>query len=384
MIKNGVKQGAAYAGMMVTGSHGVRMQSNFTEDAAGRPGGVSMETPRWLRLTRTDDTLIGYESTDGIQWSKVDTVHLAELPVTVQVGLFVTSPGDLTVNEGARRFTNATSVFDHLELQGEVSGGAWNHDDIGSGSGFPDYLNGKVQESGNTFTVSGSGDIAPLGTGEGEGGWPVERFLIGVLTGLLAVIVVAALFAAAEYGQRISGETRLANHQRGRVLAAKAVVIGTAAFVAGLAAAIVAVPLCRQILLANGNRMIPVTLLTELRVMFGTAAILAVIAVFAVTLAALFRRSVAAVASSIAVIVLPYILANMVPTGASKWLLRLTPAAGFAIQQSIPEYPQVIGLYVPQMGYYPLTPWAGFAVLCGYTALAFGFAIFMLKRRGNR
>ena len=63
-----------------------------------------------------------------------------------------------------------------------------------------------------------------------------------------------------------------------------------------------------------------------------------------------------------------------------EWL-RLTPAAGFAIQQSIPKYPQVIGLYVPLASFYPLEPWAGFAVLCGYTALALGLAIFLLRRR---
>jgi hypothetical protein len=40
----------------------------------------------------------------------------------------------------------------------------------------------------------------------------------------------------------------------------------------------------------------------------------------------------------------------------AQWLLRLTPAAGFAIQQSIPEYPQVLDLYAPSAGYYPLAP----------------------------
>ncbi|MBB3128508.1 hypothetical protein FHS19_003162 [Paenibacillus rhizosphaerae] len=31
-----------------------------------------------------------------------------------------------------------------------------------------------------------------------------------------------------------------------------------------------------------------------------------------------------------------------------------------------------------------MTPWAGFAVLCGYTALAFGLAVFMLQREHMR
>jgi ABC-type transport system involved in multi-copper enzyme maturation permease subunit len=122
--------------------------------------------------------------------------------------------------------------------------------------------------------------------------------------------------------------------------------------------------------------------LTELRVVVGTAALLAVVAIFALALGTLFRRNVPAVITAIAVIVLPYLLAisSVLPVEASQWLLRLTPAAAFAIQQSLSEYPQVIGLYVPVAGYYPLAPWAGFAVLCGYTALALGMAVFLLRR----
>jgi len=123
--------------------------------------------------------------------------------------------------------------------------------------------------------------------------------------------------------------------------------------------------------------------LTELRVVVGTAALLALAAVLALALGALFRRRLPAAIIAIAVLVLPYILAisSALPMEASRWLLRLTPAAAFAIQQSIPEYPQVIGLYTPANGYYPLAPWAGFAVLCGYTALALGLAVLLPRRR---
>jgi uncharacterized membrane protein len=81
--------------------------------------------------------------------------------------------------------------------------------------------------------------------------------------------------------------------------------------------------------------------------------------------------------------VLPYILsvASVLPPGLADWLLRVTPAAAFAIQQSIPAYPQVSATYVPSFGYFPLAPWAGFAVLCGYTALAMALAILLLRRR---
>jgi hypothetical protein len=49
----------AYAAMMVTGGHGVRMQWNYTGDTAGQPGAVSAASPRWLRLTRDGDTITG-------------------------------------------------------------------------------------------------------------------------------------------------------------------------------------------------------------------------------------------------------------------------------------------------------------------------------------
>ena len=86
----------------------------------------------------------------------------------------------------------------------------------------------------------------------------------------------------------------------------------------------------------------------------------------------------------VAAIVLPYFFAGplpVLPAGVADWLLRLTPAAGFAIQQPYPAYPQVTASYTPQDGYYPLAPWAGFAVLCAWVALTLGLATYLLRRR---
>ena len=82
------------------------------------------------------------------------------------------------------------------------------------------------------------------------------------------------------------------------------------------------------------------------------------------------RRSVAAVTIVFAAIVVPYFLSAILilPVGAADWLLRLTPAAAFAVQQATPQYPQVQAYYAPVSGFYPLAPWAGFAVLCAWTA----------------
>ncbi len=92
IIAASTRPGSAYAAMLVTGSHGVRMQYNYTHDAAGLPGTVGAAAPRWLRLTRDGDVISGYNSADGRHWSLVGTATLAGLPRTVQAGLFATSP----------------------------------------------------------------------------------------------------------------------------------------------------------------------------------------------------------------------------------------------------------------------------------------------------
>jgi hypothetical protein len=383
IIKERTTQGSTYAAMMVTGGHGVRMQDDYTHDTAGRPGGVSTGSPRWLRLTRSGDTVTGYESSDGMRWTRVGSAHLSRLSSTVQVGLFVASPADVDVTGGiaggtASRLTQATAVFDNVSLQGGWAGGAWTHDDLGGQPGGPALAQGSLHESVGRFTLSGTGDIAPLTGGRG-----IERTLIGTFGALIVVIVVGAMFITAEYRRSMIRTTLAASPRRGRVLAAKAIVIGLVTFVTGLAAAAVAIPLGEWILRANGSYVLPVTPLTELRVVAGTGALLALTAVLAVAMGTMLRRSAAAVTAVIGAIVLPYILATAapLPLSVSEWLLRLTPAAAFAVQQGQPQYPQVISAYTPLDGYFPLAPWAGFAVLCAYAAVALGLAAFLLRRR---
>jgi ABC-type transport system involved in multi-copper enzyme maturation permease subunit len=386
IIKESTRQGSAYAAVLVTGGHGVRMQYNYTHDTAGSPGGVSAASPRWLRLTRSGTTLTGYESADGTHWTEVGTASLAELSSTVQAGLFVASPEYRQVDQhlggetGTGGPTLATAVFDQVSFQGGAPRGAWSGDEVGGSSG-PNASRGLgFHQAGGRFTVAGSGDIAPA---VGDPGQPIERSVVGAFAGLIAVIVLGTLFITAEYRRGLIRTTLAASPRRGRVLAAKAIVIGSVTFAAALAAVAVAVPLGARILRSNGNYLYPVSSLTELRVIAGTAALLAVVAVLALAMGAVLRRSAGAVTAVIAAIVLPYILAtaSVLPAGPSQWLLRLTPAAAFSIQQSLTQYPQVSSLYTPSNGYYPLAPWTGFAVLCGYAALALGLAVFLLRRR---
>ncbi|MGX6604060.1 hypothetical protein ACWKSP_18260 [Micromonosporaceae bacterium Da 78-11] len=369
IIKDGTRQGSSYAALMMTGSHGVRLQHDYLHDLAGRSGTVSAQSPRWLRLTRSGDTITGFESADGVQWSTVGSVRVAGLAETAQVGLFAASPGDLSLQHvglGAglpqSRFTQATAVFDSINLTGAPTE-AWSNGAVGE-MGHTDWeklhkADGVVEANG-TLTITGTGDIAPGGT---EGGRETERTLIGLVIGLIIVIVVAARFAGAAGA---------------RVLAAKAIVVGAVTFAVGLVAAGVVVTVGARVL---GSGTLTVSGLTQVRAVVGAAALLAVAAILALALGGLVRRAWLAIIVSLGLLVVPFVVAvvPLFPDEVARWLLRLTPAAGFAVQQTVVEYPQVVGHYAPLSGYFPLPWWAGFAVLCGYAAILLRFA--MLRRR---
>ncbi|MFF3565094.1 hypothetical protein ACFYXS_34140 [Streptomyces sp. NPDC002574] len=382
IVKDGVRRGSSYAALMMTGTHGVHMQYAYRHDIAGGPGGVSAEAPRWLRLTRAGDTITGQESTDGKRWHTVGTARLDGLPDTVQVGLFATSPGDLTLREvglgGAIeevRFTQATGVFDHVDLTG-AAGGAWRSDAVG-GMNHTDWekyhhASGSTERDG-VITVSGTGDIGPSPT---DGAVTVERMLpAGLFIALLVVLIVAA-----RHGARAGRDTV----PRG-VLAARAAVVAAAVFVTGLIAVGTVVPAGGAILHGNGIQVQPVPVLTGVRLVAGTAVVLALCAILAFALGVLLRRGWAAILAALLLVAVPYGVTAfpLLPDALAQWLLRLTPAAGFAVQQTAVAYPQVVMHYAPSAGYFPLPGWAGVAVLCAYALVLLRLAAGRMPGRGQ-
>ncbi len=393
IIKQDLRQGSEYAAMMVTGGNGVRMQWNYTGDTPGLSGAVSAASPRWLRLTRDGDTVTGYDSTDGAHWTQVGTVHLAGLPSTVQAGLFATSPPYIwSARASARVPTTASRPWpppSSITSAGPARGWPARGPATTSGPrreasrGTPGY-----HQAARHFTVVGTGDIAPAIPGPGnsaEGHQPIGSFLTGTVAGLIAVIVVATMFMTAEYRRGLIAVTLAVSPGRGRVLAAKAIVIGAAAFVTGLAAAAVTVIAATEMAHARGYALFPVPWPAELRLIAGTAALVAVTAVLTLAVATMVRRSAAAAMIVIVAIVVPYFLSftAAVPAVIGEWLLRVTPAAAFAVQQSTPQYQQVLASYRGGLGnaFFPLAGWAGFAVLCGWAALALAAAACLLRRR---
>jgi ABC-type transport system involved in multi-copper enzyme maturation permease subunit len=384
IVRAGTGAGSHYAAIMLTGGHGVRMQYDYTHDIAG-PAGTG---PVWLRLERSGDAVTGSVSTDGTQWTVVGTARLDGLPATVPAGLFAASPQ--YIERDAQMFglegdsggpSQVTGAFEHLDRRGGWADGDWTGERIGGTDNAP-FRGGFTAPPGGGLTVSGSGDLAPAVSGAAGLGTSVSQTLVGTFVGLLVVVVIGAMVITVEYRRGLIRTTFAASPGRGRVLAAKAVVVGAVAFGLGTAAAAVVVGVGQPLLRSRGVYVHPASLLIQIRLVVGTGVLLAVAAVLALAIGTVLRRSAAAVAGVVVVIVLPYLLAiTVLPTGAAQWLLRVSPAAAFAIQQSAVRYAQVDNIYTPADGYFPLAPWVGFAVLCGWTAVALAGAAVLLRRR---
>jgi hypothetical protein len=405
IIKVGTKPGSAYAAVMATGGHGVRMQYNYTHDIAGQGGLPSAARPAWLRLTRSGDTITGYDSANGTNWTEIGTATLTGLPATVQAGMFATSPAKILGTQGfanndfAPVATKGSATFDHVSRQGDWPASAWTASRVGqqanpNGPGNVQCtqpcvklkgpaLGDAFAAKGTVYTVTGSGDIAPYVQVLD----PLGLSFKGMLVGLIAVIALSVLFIVTEFRRGMMIRTTfVASPRRGRVLAAKALVMGSVTFVAGLAGAAVALVVGGHKLTQTGWSAAvfpawPLLSAHGLQIVIGTGGLFALTAVLAIAAGATLRRSAGAIAAVIGVIIVPLILATLLPMGPAQWLLRLTPAAAFSVQQAAPSYPQVTHVCMPYNGCYPLSPWHGFAVLAIWAVLALGGAILLLRRR---
>jgi hypothetical protein len=97
--------------------------------------------------------------------------------------------------------------------------------------------------------------------------------------------------------------------------------------------------------------------------------LVALVAVLSLAVATVTRRTAAAITVVLLALLVPQIVATGLPVSVAVWVERVTPAAGFAIQQTVHRYDTAIA------------PLAGLAVLAGYTALALALATWSLKGR---
>ncbi len=373
MVKERLEVGAPYAALMVTPDHGVRLQWGFEHDIAGSEDGAA---PRWLRLTRSGDVVTGYESSDATSWEEVGEVDLGDLPSTVEVGLFVTSPMSMEIERqyGSSSVyeepTLGEAVFDSVRVDPAegppLPADAWSDYDASM-----EPVGGGSTESDGIFTLTGSGDVGEVTRPFGDD--LVQLSLEGATVGVLAAAALGALFMTAEFRRGMIRTTFAASPGRGRVLAAKAIVLGGATFGAGLVASVVAFLVSQRSLRSvprtPGLPELSLADPTVLRAVVGTAVLLALVAVLSLAVATIVRHTAVAIPLVILPLLVPSIVSTGLPLSVANWLTRLTPAAGFAVQQTIERYDTAIA------------PLVGLGVLAAYAAGALGVATLLLRRR---
>jgi ABC-type transport system involved in multi-copper enzyme maturation permease subunit len=377
------RPGAPYAAVMATARHGVRFQYQYTRDLSGPSGSPTTGTASWLRLTRTGARVTAYDSANGTTWHKLGSTTLSDLRSTATVGLFVASPATR-----AGLATMATGSFDHVKLSGRANSDRWRGTAIGEGHSqfYPVLGNGTYRRDGAAFSISGSGDIGPAITATGDTAATI--LTQALIVPLIVIVVLAATFITSEYRRGLIRTTLSATPSRGRVLAAKAAVIGAATFVVGAIATAIAVPLGEHLLSHNGNFMYPTDLVTQLRVILATGAMLGLCGVAVLAIGALLRRTSGAVLLGIVVFVLPAIIAApFISTGNGgsspawvQWVLRLTPAAGLSVVTSLPHSAMVSYRYTISNGYLPLSAAGGLGVVALWAIALSSLALVRMKR----
>jgi ABC-2 type transport system permease protein len=198
---------------------------------------------------------------------------------------------------------------------------------------------------------------------------------VDALGGSLSGVGIAELIAAAlgvlvvsgEYASGMIRSTFTAVPRRWLVVVAKALVVAVAVFAAALAATLLAFTIAKQLLTSDGK---PISFSAPgvLRALVGAALYLALVAVLGAGFGWLLRSTAGALMTLFAILYLLPVLEVVLPQRVSDTVMPYLPAnAGSALMQLTPGD--------------LLTPWTGFAVLLGHSALVLGAAAVVVQRR---
>jgi ABC-2 type transport system permease protein len=203
---------------------------------------------------------------------------------------------------------------------------------------------------------------------------PTNNVLQGLLLGQLALGVLGVLTLSSEFSSGSIRATFAAVPRRGRVLAAKAAVLAVIALVAGEALAF-AGAVAFGAAAPAGVPHPPLGQLGGLRAVLLSGAYPCLIALIALGLAAVIRHTAGAISAVVGVtFVLPLVL---LPLGKHIAILKFLPANievnSLAAVKPVADTTVAIGG--------PLSAWAGFGMLCLYTAVALAAGGWALVRR---
>jgi ABC-2 type transport system permease protein len=197
---------------------------------------------------------------------------------------------------------------------------------------------------------------------------PLDPALVGSQIAQLAIGVLGVLVITAEYSTGMIRASFTAVPKRLPVLWGKAIVFASITFALMLPAVLIAF-FASQSILSRHHANVAFSDPHVARSVIGAALYLTVIALFSLGLGAIIRNTAGGIAAFAAILFVIPPLMNVLPQSWNDAASRYLPSnAGRAIIALTPDSNS-------------LSPWVGFAVLCGYAAAILGVAAILLLRR---
>ncbi len=197
---------------------------------------------------------------------------------------------------------------------------------------------------------------------------PLDPALVGSQIAQLAIGVLGVLVITAEYSTGMIRASFTAVPKRLPVLWGKTIVFASITFALMLPAVLVAF-FASQSILSRHHANVSFSDPHVARAVIGAALYLTVIAIFSLGLGAIIRNTAGGIAAFAAILFVIPPLMNVLPQSWNDAASRYLPSnAGRAIIALTPDSNS-------------LSPWVGFAVLCGYAAAILGVAAILLMRR---
>jgi ABC-2 type transport system permease protein len=205
----------------------------------------------------------------------------------------------------------------------------------------------------------------------GPGFDPTMHSLGGLYLGQLIIAALGVIVITSEYSTKMIGTSLTAMPRRGTFIAAKAIVFGVIALVTGLIASFAAF-FVGQAIMSSHHINATLSQPGVLRAVVGGALFLTAVGLLGFGIGLLIRHTAGAISAAVALLFVASILVNLLPQNWQNHVDRLLPAIAGGYLWSV----------VPQQGP-PATfgPWTGFAVLCGWAALAIAGGMYLFRRR---
>ena len=192
--------------------------------------------------------------------------------------------------------------------------------------------------------------------------------LYGILVAQLVIGVLGVLVFSGEYGTGMIRASLAVVPARLPVLWAKLIVLAALVLPVTLLSAVADFFLATALQSARGGSVITLTEPGVLRTVIGSSLYLTVVVIIGLALGGLLRKTAAGLSVFAAVFFVAPIVVAPLPHRIQELARYLPSNAGGALWGQ----PLITG--------HPLSPWAGFAVLCGYAVVLTGLAAWRLRR----